>query len=85
MCVDLHQIKGRPSSKGWSLEFYSLCKKLTKYQWRWYWIGLGVEYTWREALAANRGSLFQGRMLKLTAPEVQRSLEAFHAKKIGRS
>ena len=33
-----------------------------------------TEYTWKEALAANGGSLFQGGMLKLTAPEVKESL-----------
>ena len=80
MCVnkDLLDKEGIEVPKeGWSLEeFYTICKKLTKDT-----NGDGqldqfgsTEYTWKEALAANGGSLFQGGMLKLTAPEVKESL-----------
>ena len=80
MCVnkDLLDKEGIEVPKeGWSLEeFYTVCKKLTKDT-----NGDGqldqfgsTEYTWKEALAANGGSLFQGGMLKLTAPEVKESL-----------
>ena len=80
MCVnkDLLDKEGIDVPKeGWSLEeFYTICKKLTKDT-----NGDGqldqfgsTEYTWKEALAANGGSLFQGGMLKLTAPEVKESL-----------
>ena len=63
--------------EGWTLEeFYTICKKPTKDT-----NGDGqldqfgsTEYTWKEALAANGGHLFQGGMLKLTAPEVKESL-----------
>lgn len=80
MCVnkDLLDKEGIEVPKeGWSLEeFYTICKKLTKDT-----NGDGqldqfgsTEYTWKEALAANGGSLFQGGVLKLTAPEVKESL-----------
>ena len=80
MCVnkDLLDKEGIEVPKeGWSLEeFYEICKELTKDT-----NGDGqldqfgsTEYTWKEALAANGGSLFQGGMLKLTAPEVKESL-----------
>ena len=80
MCVnkDLLDKEGIEVPKeGWSLEeFHTICKKLTKDT-----NGDGqldqfgsTEYTWKEALAANGGSLFQGGMLKLTAPEVKESL-----------
>ncbi len=78
MCVnkDLLDKEGIEVPKeGWSLEeFYTICKKLTKDT-----NGDGqldqfgsTEYTWKEALAANGGHLFQGGMLKLTAPKSQR-------------
>ena len=80
MCVnkDLLDKEGIAVPKeGWTLEeFYTICKKLTKDI-----NGDGqldqfgsTEYTWKEALAANGGHLFQGGMLKLTAPEVKESL-----------
>ena len=80
MCVnkDLLDKEGIAVPKeGWTLEeFYTICKKLTKDT-----NGDGqldqfgsTEYTWKEALAANGGHLFQGGMLKLTAPEVKESL-----------
>ncbi len=80
MCVnkDLLDKEGIEVPKeGWSLEeFYTICKKLTKDT-----NGDGqldqfgsTEYTWKEALATNGGSLFQGGVLKLTAPEVKESL-----------
>jgi len=80
MCVnkDLLDKEGIAVPKeGWTLEeFYTICKKLTKDT-----NGDGqldqfgsTEYTWKEALAANGGQLFQGGMLKLTAPEVKESL-----------
>ena len=89
MCVnkDLLDKEGIEVPKeGWSLEeFYTICKKLTKDT-----NGDGqldqfgsTEYTWKEALAANGGSLFQGGMLKLTAPEVKESLTFLQ--KIGRA
>ena len=80
MCVnkDLLDKEGIAVPKeGWTLEeFYTICKKLTKDT-----NGDGqldqfgsTEYTWKEALAANGGHLFQEGMLKLTAPEVKESL-----------
>ena len=81
MCVnkDLLDKEGIAVPKeGWTLEeFYTICKKLTKgYQWGW-----AIGPIWKvqntpgkKPLAANGGHLFQGGMLKLTAPEVKESL-----------